>query len=223
MLALYYGCPCPNTRHLIITLCNNCEQTRILTLKSRAIRYINGVFCNRSLPQECQTYLRNCQEWYHASSTGWVIWEQVTLTYVTENGSYPKYRLMKDRSKLKLVLQPPSPPHSPLNPARKRLRQILHKMIVDGPGIRSHKDTRLPNHKSDYWLQSHRLFPYRSIKNAWGTLGKFFARCKRREDPGNDAGLYLELELSLSSTNKPPKHGGLWRGSYLFRMWEKLQ
>ena len=108
-LPLFEYCPCPNARHLIITECNNCEQTRILTLKSRAISYINGVFFNRSLPRECQTYLRNCQEWYHASSTGWVIWEQVTLTYVTETVSYRKYRLMKDRSKLKLVLQPPPP------------------------------------------------------------------------------------------------------------------
>ena len=35
-------------------------------------------------------------------------------------------------------------------------------------------------------------------------MGKCFVGGKKREDPGNDVGLYLEL--SLSSTNKPPKH-----------------
>ena len=34
------------------------------------IIHINGVFCIRSLPRECQVHLRNCQEWYHASSPG---------------------------------------------------------------------------------------------------------------------------------------------------------
>ena len=36
------------------------------------------------------------------------------------------------------------------------------------------------------------FFSYRSIKNAWGTLGKCFASGKKREDPRNDVGLYLD-------------------------------
>ena len=53
LLALYYGCPSPNAQHLIIIVRNNCVQTRILTLKDRAITDINGVFCIRSLSRDC--------------------------------------------------------------------------------------------------------------------------------------------------------------------------